>query len=110
MKQIVRHNIGDVVVALSNPSVGSQPRIKGNKYIVQDILYCPKCGMQCINIGEYCGGGGDIECHICLTTQPNHGKYWTDSSAFANIEDINKMLEEAVLKEDYELAITLRDL
>ena len=48
----VRHNLKDRVIAISSNKIkNTQPRIKGDVYIVEDIMYCIKCGSQFINIG-----------------------------------------------------------
>lgn len=106
---IVRHRIGDKVVALTNPQNNlCQPRVKGTVYTVIDCTYCSKCGVQSINIGERTEIE-EGECN-CGYISKNNGKFWTDSKYFANVTNIEKSLSEAIKEENYELASSLRDL
>ena len=109
--KIVRHNIGDEVIALNSPrSENSQPRVKGQKYVVKDTMYCCRCGIQSINIGYKSPDvtRDEVLCG-CGSQQLNYGLMWTDSKYFANVQDIEASMEEALEEEDYELATILRD-
>lgn len=107
-----RFEIGDKVVALvSSTHPFTQTRIKGNVYTVEDILYCTKCGIQVINIGQKCKGNtGLLECSICGDTSSNRNLGWTQSRYFAKVDDLSEAIEEAVAEEDYETAALLRDI
>ena len=106
-----RFEIGDKVVALvSSTHDFTQTRIKGNVYIVEDILYCAKCGVQTINIGQNCkGNSGFLQCD-CGHTNPNRNLGWTQSKYFAKVDDLADAIEAAVAEEDYETAAMLRDI
>lgn len=112
-----RFEIGQIVIALTNPLDNlCQPRTKGCKYPILDICYCPKCGIQNINItgnlpknapnGRMFSNKMDCDCGF---GQDNYGKHWTASKHFALVEEIQSELELAVENEDYELAALLRD-
>ena len=113
-----RFEIGQIVVALTNPpDEFNQPRTKGCKYPILDVMYCSKCGIQDINIagelGKYAPNGKLWSKYMtcsCGNTSLNHGKHWTNSENFALVDDIKEELEEAVANEDYELAALLRDI
>ena len=109
----MKHNfkINDKVIALTNPANDCcQQRIKGQKYIVKDIMYCSKCGKQSIHIG----GKVITETVLNLSckcgnsqTIPHHG--WTNSKYFIKVDDLEQTLMEAEINEDYELCVLLRD-
>lgn len=107
-----KHKIGDKVLALTNPGYpSSQPRKKGNIYIVQDTSYCCKCGIQSINIGpklDLKKFSNCVECR-CGNIQDALFLCWTDSNHFAKVDDLEKEMQEAVKKEDYETATVIRD-
>ena len=103
----VRHNVGDKVVALtSNSSPRSQTRVAGQTYVVKDVTYCQKCGMQAINIGQstYIPF---IDC-TCGHEQPTRGKHWTDSPLFAPLQEIDNLMASAIETENYEMAEVLK--
>jgi len=109
MKENIRHNIGDEVIALkSNVTNLQQYRIKGEKYIVKDIMYCSKCGLQMINIGQTTNLL-NVKCGECHHTSSTNFLMWTCSKLFIKVDNISEMLEEAIHNEDYELASLLRD-
>ena len=104
-----KFKIGDEVIALTNqPEERAQPRVKGQKYIVEDVMYCHKCGVQTINLGVLTSCINS-ECQ-CGDIHDNYGKHWTNSKYFIKPENISDALEDALSNEDYEFAITLRDL
>jgi hypothetical protein len=112
MKESIKNKIieGEEVIALSNSVENEQLRVKGNLYVVNAIGYCSGCGEQIINIsGESKIKEGKC---TCGNIQPSKGLWWTKSRHFVKSEEssIKKALEEALELEDYELAITLRDL
>lgn len=103
-----RFNIGDKVIALTNPTrVNSQPRVKGQMYIVQKIMYCSNCGIQMINIDPK-SILSIFNC-TCNNDQPCDGYHFTQSVLFAKVDDLEEELKEAVHNEDYELASILRN-
>jgi hypothetical protein len=104
-----RFKIGDKVVALTNPkSEFGQPRIKGNTYVVNAIMYCSGCGEQEINIGSS-NPKNTTKC-TCGELMLSKGLKWTHSHLFTKINDLDSAIEEAVENEDYEMAAILRDL
>ena len=106
---IVRHSIGDKVVALTNPLNNlCQNRVKGTVYTVLDTKYCSKCGVQSINIGEI-STYKNSECS-CGNISLSEGRYWTDSFHFANVDNIKDALSESIKTENYELSSLLRDI
>jgi hypothetical protein len=106
---IVRHSIGDKVVALTNPLNNlCQNRVKGTVYTVLDYTYCSKCGIQSINIGVFTTLEKS-ECS-CGNISLSKGKYWTDSFHFANVDNIKEALSESIKTENYELSSLLRDI
>jgi protein-arginine kinase activator protein McsA len=104
-----RFKIGDKVIALNNPPDNNcQPRVKGNTYIVEAIMYCSGCGEQQINIGSS-SSKNNMKC-TCGEVVLNKGLKWTHSYLFTKINDLDIAIEEAVENEDYEMAVILRDL
>jgi len=107
--EIIRHSIGDKVVALTNPKTKfCQQRIKGNVYIVNDVNYCNKCGCQTINIGvtSRCA---NVLCE-CGNLYKTNDLCWTRSELFAPINNLENIMEEAIANEDYELCKTLTEI
>lgn len=104
-----KFNIGDKVIALdSSQEEGQQKRVKGQQYIVCDIIYCAKCGMQAINLGEKLNAGwSDKYLCTCGARNDNFGLWWSKSDRFAPIDDIENIMEEAIANEDYELCSLL---
>ncbi len=104
--------IGDTVIALTNPENNRcQPRVKGNKYTVEHLLYCPMCGTQKINIGESTPKEfSDIHTCICGHDHKTGNRLrYTRSQHFCKADEIKTALEEAIASEDYEFAAKLRD-
>lgn len=84
-----RFNIGDKVVALTNPLDSlCQHRVKYNIYTVQAISYCKGCGVQRINIGGSPRGNTDNGVCICKAINPHNGLGWTRYVHFALVSDI----------------------
>jgi len=100
--KIVRHNIGEKVIALSNAaSSKGQQRVKGKLYMVKAIMYCSGCGSQKINIGTSTISVNRIEC-TCGCVAPNNSLAWTRSQEFATPDQLEERIEEAVAEERYE--------
>lgn len=100
--------IGDEVVALNvSESPKAQVRVIGKKYIVQDVMYCPSCGEQCINIGGV-ARFNSVKCE-CGEIQDSRGKSWTNSICFSKSNMIEREMSDAAKIEDYEQAAILRD-
>lgn len=98
-----RFNIGETVIALTNPSgVNCQPRVKGQPYVVEAIMYCKGCGLQTINIGPK-SESTYVTC-TCGSEQVPDGLYWTASKHFARPQELEAEIEKAVEAEDYETA------
>ena len=105
----IEFKVGDEVVSLSNTAnTKSQLRFEGKKYIVLDVMYCPKCGLQCINIGGV-AKYRQVKCE-CGDIQDSRGKSWTNSSNFSEVNHIEKEMLDAVKIENYEEAAFLRDI
>lgn len=69
--------IGDIAVALENTAFDiMQQRIKGQKYIVKAISFCPTTGAQLINLGYIDNQYKAFKC-ACGESHPNKGLYWT---------------------------------
>ncbi len=108
-KTNVRHEVGDKVIALTNPkTANSQPRKKGQIYIVKAIKYCPYCGIQAINIGQQTTN--IIVVCKCGKQQNTTGLKWTQSHHFVKPQELKAKIEEAVEIEDYETAHELHQL
>lgn len=104
-----RFNIGDKVIALTDPrNELSQPRVKGKMYIVVSLMYCQKCGDQMISLGVK-SVNGRLLCD-CGCAQENDGFFYTRSTNFAKVDEFDQEIAEAVSDENYELASLLRDL
>jgi len=107
MNKNIRHKIGDNVVALTDPeNEECQPRKKGHVYTVFDVAYCPKCGVQEINIGPHTNSAYTL-CD-CGGRHDTRGLFWTHSCLFAPIDEAT--MQSAIEEENYELAAILRDL
>lgn len=106
------HKIGDKVIALeSTVRVNTQPRVKGEVYVVQQVYTCQNCNCQYINYG-YKTNLINGKC-VCDSSLPSMGLKWTPSKYFANItneHNIKDLLLVALEEEDYKFAIILRDL
>lgn len=99
---------GETVIALTDPLNNQcQPRVKGNSYIVNSVLFCSKCGTQKINIGSPARGKtGTLKCN-CGNKQDHEGLAWTNSEHFARPKDLDIEIAIAVKQENYELAADL---
>lgn len=102
----MNHKIGDKVIALNNPAnlITAQPRIKGHIYTVKDIMYCSKCGLQAINLGNKLNSLHNFTDCSCGGSNLNNGLHWTTSKYFAPLQDIASEIEKAINEENYELA------
>lgn len=105
--------IGDSVIALSSAVRPNQPRIKGNAYIVSNIMFCPKQGYQLLNIDSTPAmeNSKHVICK-CGSKHYNGGLAYTYYTEFVldNPIAIEQTLIEAVQTEDYEKACVLRDI
>lgn len=109
MKEIIRHNVGDKVIALkSSTNEREQLRIKGKLYTVKATKFCSKCGTQVINIGPKTSRLY-VDC-FCNSIFDTDGNEWTVSKHFAKPEKLQAKIEEAVEVEDYETAHELTEL
>lgn len=103
--------IGEKVIALTNPrDERSQPRVKGQLYEILDVLFCFSCGVQLINITTIQTARPSVFCECGQHGIPNDNKYWTLSKFFAKPEELQSELDRAVEEENYEEAITIRDI
>ena len=97
---MVKHNIGDKVIAISsNNHEKAQNRIKGNIYVVKDVIYCTKCGEQLVNIGIG-SFRNNFRC-LCGNRQYNELKKWTYAKEFIPIN--KQTIKEMELQEEYEI-------
>lgn len=104
------YKVGDKVIALnSTVRKNTQPRVKGRIYIVRSIHICSECGRQYINYG-YTTNKTHNNCTSCNTEFLSKGLKWTPSKYFCNFDEIGEVLQGALEKEDYQLAIMLRDI
>ena len=104
--------IGDEAIALNSANGDrKQPRKKGRSYTVTDVLFCSSTGMQMINIDKTPGQGrtGKLKC-ICGNHHDARGRAWTLSENFVHPQNIDGLIASAIEKENYELAVELRDL
>ncbi len=105
---------GESVISLSDPTqLYEQPRRKGSRYFVQEVMFCAGCGAQWINLGykvELNGGPLNCECAPCKNVQSARGLYWTHRVHFARPSELSILEAEAVNREDYEAAADLRDI
>lgn len=99
------HKLGDRVMAItSNKIIKTQPRKKGDVYIVSDVMFCSRCGDQLINIG--CESPrGNLLCG-CGISQYNKMKKWTYSKEFIPITE--EYLKQMELEENYEICIMIK--
>ena len=68
----------------------------GDIYIVQDILFCQKCGRQCINVGRPSTGG--THCSYCMIMIASSGHY-PSSELFAPLEEKSEtMFDDLISK------------
>ena len=105
-----RFNINDKVVALSSTPVEfadrCQPRVKDEVYTVLNVMYCPVCGAQLVNVANAPTEKEYLLCSCKRCRLPTQGYFWTGSEQFAPIDEA---LTQAVAEENYELACVLRD-
>jgi len=107
-------NKGDLVISLTNPSNDvSQPRIKGQVYIVVYTRHCSWCRTGLVSLGEPVRSNmGTVRCQ-CNSILHTGGLCLTEENHFVRLDDpkgIKECLRLAVKNEDYELAVVLRDL
>lgn len=102
----IKHKVGDKVIAL-NSSIDDdrvQKRIKGEIYTIQDIIYCTKCGVQLVNIGEK-SDRSENKCS-CGKVNSSFNLKWTFSKYFIPIDE--KFLSSMEEMEEYEICETIK--
>lgn len=106
MQKIIRHKVGDKVVSLTTRTeFNGQPRVKGQVYEVLNTRFCTCCGEQTINIEPTLSG---LTKSRCTCGNITHTKlWWTRSTHFANLNNLEENIAEAVETEDYETAAML---
>ena len=102
--------IGDEVIALTNPPTDRcQHRVKGNSYIVKEVVFCPTNGHQAIHIGgRTYSDSGYYNCK-CGKKHENYNLGLTTSEAFIHKDDLEEKFEDAIENEDYETAQLLKE-
>lgn len=101
---------GDKIIALvSTKRRNTQPRVKGKVYIVRDIHDCPNCDNQYVNFG-YETKKTYKKCNVCGCSFESEELKWTLSKYYIKENDIQKTLKSALEREDYKLAIMIRDI
>ena len=105
-----RFKIGDRVISLTNPlNSQCQPRIKGNEYTINKVMYCSSCGQEMVNIGPL-SRTGNVMCQFDGSIINNGGFMMTRSVHFVKIDDIDIAIEELLKVEDYETCQILKDI
>lgn len=102
----INHKIGDKVIAISSskddPRI--QKRIKGQVYIIKEVMYCSRCDTQLVNLGEE-SKKGNLLCG-CGSSQYNKDKKWTYSKHFIPMtEEYLKYMESV---EQYEICAVIK--
>lgn len=71
--------IGDIAIStFTTGQKATQHRFKGQKYLVRDVMYCPKSGKQYVNFGFKCDPQYKrCRCHYCGDPHENRGLEWT---------------------------------
>lgn len=105
------YKIGQKVIALSDGKndESTQSRIKGEIYIIKDIVFCSKCGKRFLNFGETQDFADWGTCN-CGGKTFAHGLKWTSHHHYAPLDDLESLLGVAVSEEDYEFAAIIRDM
>ncbi len=105
-----KFNIADKVVALTSTPIAvahrCQPRVKDEVYTVVDVMFCPACGLQLINVSNTPTQSEYVLCSCTRSRMQTKGVHWTDSKHFAPIDEA---LRDALEEENYEYACKLRD-
>lgn len=105
--------VGEQVIALkSQPTKTTQPRIKGNLYIVKDVMFCSKCGIQVVNLGYKTpiGYGKFSSFMCCSNVQENNGLYWTRSEYFARPDELESLMLNMANEDNFEGAQEIKDI
>lgn len=103
-------NIGDKAIALSTAARPNQPRQKGRMYTVTGIYYCPTKGHQMINIDHTKSTRRTMRCGCGKIHNPGDNLSYTYADRFVKLEDLEARRDQAVEEEDYDTAITCRNL
>ena len=99
-----KFKIGEEVIALSTQTAPDcQNRVKGQHYIIKDVRFCSKCGIQVINIQGVCSFIINSECSCGSVTKGLNMEY-TNSRHFVKADDLEVRIGEAEKAENYELA------
>jgi hypothetical protein len=104
-----KYRVGQKVVGLnSNPVV---PRQKGKVYTITAVLFCSACGKQFLNFGKKADESFEAHgvCTSCGDRIETKGLIWTSAKHYAEVKDIDAMIQKALDQENYELAAELRD-
>ena len=98
-----RHAIGDKVVALETYNNRSSTIIKGTVYSVKQVTFCPRCGEQGICVGF----NTTAVAYNCINghkiPKPESNSFFS-SIRFANIDNLDAAISQAVEEENYQLA------
>lgn len=110
----MRFNIGEKVIATRTIVADHQKQgiEKGKIYPVLSMIFCPRCGVQAINVTnqEAEGHKREVKCN-CDTIFPMLDRYkYSASEYFTRLENKEELLEKAIAEEDYEFATQIRDL
>lgn len=99
---------GDIAICVNispmDPiSTGVPPLRLNSEYIVQNVYQCPKCKTISLDVGI--GSINGTKC-LCQENIPCNNIRWCSSKRFVkkNIKSKEEQIEEAIKKEDYELA------
>jgi hypothetical protein len=112
MRQNVRHQVGDEVVALEDNQDGDFK--KGETFIVNSIKYCHMCGTQAVNIGLILTPNFTQSYQRCVCGQlvdaAKDGQATYASFRFAKIDEIPALIKQAEEVEDYETCAQLKEI
>lgn len=102
----IKHKVGDKVIALNSSGSDDryQKRIKGEIYTIHDVIYCSKCGVQLVNIGEK-SNRTENRCS-CGKVNSSFNLKWTFSSLFIPIDEQYLSIMEDT--EEYEICETIK--
>lgn len=105
-------------VKIGGPNDGSEyPPLRLNyEYVVNKVAICGECGAIALDVGLSLSNntmekGLGVKCECGAMHSPKTGIHWCAHWRFVKKDDrtIEEQIEEAVEKEDYELATKLRN-
>ena len=107
--------VGDIAICIKVGSLegmtGNPPplRLKG-EYIVQNTYQCPKCRKVSLDVGL--GSNGLLGTRCCSERIPIKEIHWCQSERFVkkDLRTKEEQIADAIAKEDYELAETIKKL